>query len=215
MRVSSRLGVLVCSLVVAVLAAAPAARGVVVFNNFGAANAFGDSGRLVQGPDVNTIGDVDQAVKFTVGAGGPFDLTSAALGIHAASSPAIGTGPVDVQLAADSAGLPGAVLASATVNVNATGKQLITANFPGLQQLSPNTSYWVIMNGQGAFDGGWNFNSTGDTGPTAGRSDGMAWNLRPDDTRMALRVEGNVIPEPAALGLLTTAAAALLRRRRP
>ena len=211
MRASTRLATVVCLLVI--VAAATSAQAVVIFSNFGPFNAFGDSGRLVQGPDVNTIGDVDQAVKFTVGAGSPFDLTSATLGIHAVSSPAPGTGPVSVQLATDTNGVPGAVLAATTVNVNATGKQTITANFGGLQQLNANTSYWVIMDGEGTFDGSWNFNSIGDMGPTAGRSDGFPWNLRPDDTRMALRVEGNVVPEPAALGLVATAAVALLRRR--
>jgi hypothetical protein len=212
MRASFGIGGCVCLLGVALVT--PVASGAVVFNNFGPLNAFGNSGRLVQGPDVNTIGDVDQAVKFTVGAGKPFDLTSASLGIYAVSSPAIGTGPVAVQLAADSAGLPGAVLASTTVNVNATGKQMITANFPGLQQLNANTSYWVIMNGQTTFDGAWYYNSTGDTGPTAGRSDGFPWNLHADNTRMALRVEGNVVPEPAMAGLVCTAIALVGRRRR-
>ena len=211
MRASTRLAAVVCLLVT--IATATSAQAVVIFNNFGPFNSFSDGGRLVQGPDVNTIGDVDQAVKFTVGAGNPFDLTSATLGIYATSSPLIGTGPVAVQLAADANGAPGAVLASSTVNVNATGKQTITATFPGLQQLDANASYWIIMNGQTTFDGSWNFNNIGDLGPTAGRSDGFPWNLRPKDDRMALRVEGNAVPEPASLGLLACVALLAPRRR--
>jgi hypothetical protein len=69
------------------------------------------------------------------------------------------------------------------------------------------------MDGQTTFDGSWNFNSVGDVGPTAGRSDGFPWNLRPQDDRMALRVEGNAVPEPASLGLLACVALLAPRRR--
>lgn len=199
--------------VFALLAPGTTAHADIVFNNFGPLNAFGDSGRLVQGESVGTIGNVDQAVQFSVGAN-PYDLTLVSLGVHANDPPNTGTGPIDVQIATNSAGLPGAVLGTVQVNVAATGKQVITANFNSSVQLDPNTSYWVIANGRTTFDGAWNFNSIGDMGPTAGRTEGFPWNLRPDDTRMALRVEGNIVPEPAAVSLICVGGiTALLRRR--
>jgi hypothetical protein len=201
------------ALAAALFTVAPSsARGDIVFNNFGAADAFGNSGRLLQGESVGTIGDVDQAVSFTVG-GSPYNLTLVSLGINI-GGPGVNTGLLDVEIWSNAAGLPGAALDVVTLNVNSQGKQIVTANFGGSPQLSAGTTYWIVADARTTLDGGWNFNSTGDVGNTAGRSDNGPWSLRVDDDRMALRVEGTLVPEPASVAMLGLAAAAGLGRRR-
>jgi hypothetical protein len=204
-----------CALVICALSSA--ARADIVFSNFGPFDAFANSGRLVQGPAVGTIGDVNQAAAFTVGSLS-YALTSLELGIST-GGPSPGTGPIDVVLAADAAGLPGAALRVFPLNVNVSGKQIITAADDGSFQLDANTTYWVIADGEGSFDGGWYINSIGDTGPNAGQTEGNPWNLHGvNDERYALRVQGRpVVPEPAAIALLTTAVlltSGSVRRRR-
>ncbi|HOW69985.1 MAG TPA: choice-of-anchor R domain-containing protein [Phycisphaerae bacterium] len=172
-----------------------------IFNNFGPDDAFSVGGRLLQGETFGTIGNVDQAISFTVGPSS-YLLTQIVLGVGVAGPPNTGTGPLDVVIASDAAGLPGGALQTSALNVNVTGQQVLHAPFPGTLQLDANTTYWVIADAKGNFDGGWGFNSTGDIGPTAGRSDNGPWNYRPADERMATRVEGRVVPEPASLAFL-------------
>ena len=191
-----------------------AARADIIFNNFGAGDAFGNSGLLLQGPAVGTIGDVNQAAAFTIGATDVF-LTSVQLGINAVEQ-GPGTGPIDVKLAANAGGLPGATLQSSLVNVNVTGKQVISAAYNGTLQLSANTTYWVVADTEGTFDGGWNFNTTGDTGLTAGQTEGNPWNLHAPDQRFAFRVQGRLVPEPASILLVACGVIAVVvcvRRR--
>jgi len=183
----------------------------IIFNNFGLGDAFGNSGLLLQGPDVHTIADVNQAAAFTVGSTGAF-LTSAELGINS-GGPGPATGPIDVILAADAAGLPGAGLQHSIVNVTTNGNQLISAGFPGTLLLAANTKYWVIADAEGTFDGGWNFNTTGDTGPTAGQTEGGPWSLHSPEQRFAFRVQGRLVPEPASLALIAGGLIGLLAHR--
>jgi len=88
----------------------------------------------------------------------------------------------------------------------------VTASFPGTLQLNANTTYWVIADAQTTFDGSWNFNSTGDLGNTAGRSNNGPWDLRVNDDRMALRVQGTLVPEPASLAVIAGMLGLILRR---
>jgi hypothetical protein len=189
-------------------------RADVLFNNFGPGDAFSNSGLLLQGPDVNTIGDVNQAAAFTMGATGAL-VTSAQLGIGT-GGPTPGTGPISVVIAADAGGLPGAALQSSTVNVTMSGQQVISAGYPGTLFLSPNTTYWVIADAEGTFDGGWDFNTTGDTGPTAGQTEGFAWSLHAPEQRFAFRVQGRLVPEPASVALVVSGLVGLaaFRKRR-
>lgn len=186
----------------------------VVFNNFGAGDSFAGGGRLVQGESVGTIGNVDQAAAFTVGGTGAF-LTGITLGIGVTAPPNTGTGPLDIILAADAAGSPGAALRTLSLNVNSTGNQVVSVSDDGTQLLAANTTYWVIADGKTTFDGGWNFNNIGDVGLTAGRTNLGAWNLRPGDDRYVFRVEGRpAIPEPATIILVATALFGLTSCRR-
>lgn len=180
-----------------------------VFSNLGPGNSFSNSGRVLQGESVGTIGNVDQASSFTVGPAN-YAMTSLELGLQVAG---FGAGPLDVILAADAGGAPGAALETISLNLNSSG--LVTATASGTTVLYANTTYWVIADAKGTFDGAWNFNNTGDVGPTAYRiapPNSFAygpWNVFPStDLRYALQVNGNVVPEPttAALafcGLLT------------
>ena len=186
---------------VAILGLAVGAQAAVVFNNFGPADAFSDSGRLLQGESVGTIGNVDQASSFTVGPDSYF-LTSVTLGVFVDTPPNTGTGPLDILVAADAGGSPGATFRTLPLNVNTTGKQTVTAPDDGTLTLNANTTYWIIADAKGSFDGSWNFNSIGDTGSTAGRSDNGPWNLRPNDDRLVMRVEGTIVPEPGSIGLV-------------
>lgn len=190
------------------------AQAAVFFNNFGAGDDFSNVGRILEGPDVMSIGDVNQA-NFYV----PMEahtVESISLGIFVNDSPAIGTGLLNVVVAADAAGAPGAALQTLPIDVMSTGKQIVTATADGSLMLSAGTPYWIIADAEEAFRGSWNFNTIGDNDLTAGQSEPNPWNVRsPDEERYAMRIEG-VVPEPSTLllvcaGLLGFA----FRRRRP
>jgi hypothetical protein len=199
------IGRITAAFVLFVGALAATARADVVFNNFGPGDAFAASGRILEGESVGMTADVDQAASFTVGTVGAF-LTDVTLGIGVRDSPAIGTGPLDVILAADAAGLPGAALRTLPINVNSTGDQTVTVSDGGTLLLTANTTYWVIADAKTTFDGAWRFNSTGDVGNNAGRSNIGPWTLFSNDDRYALRVEGRpAVPEPATIVLVGTA----------
>lgn len=197
------------------MASALPCRADVVFSNLGVGDSFSGGGRILQGESVGSIGNVDQASSFTVGADSYY-LTSLELGLGVSSA-----GPLDVILAADAGGAPGAALETISLNLNADGLALASAS--GNTVLDANTTYWVIADARGNFDGSWRFNDTGDVGLTAGRSASVGsfaygpWNLRPDDERYALRVQGDLIPipEPATIALMVCGAGmvALLRCR--
>lgn len=186
----------------------------VVFNNFGPGDSFLGGGLILQGPGAGNIGDVNQAAAFTVGPTGAY-LTGIDIGITA-GGPGPSTGPIDIVLAADAAGLPGAALQNSIVNVTMTGQQIASAGYPGTLLLAPNTTYWVIADAEGSFDGGWDFNNIGETGPTAGQSEGFPWSLHNPNQRFAFRVEGRLIPEPVSSLLVVSGVAGMalgFRRR--
>jgi hypothetical protein len=187
----------------------------VIFNNFGPGDSFGPFGLLLQGEDVGTIANVDQAASFTVGANN-YLLTSIELGLGVAEGKA---GPLDVILAADAGGEPGAALETISLNL-LSGEQVTFAAASGSTLLSANTTYWVIADAKGTLDGGWNRNNIGDLGVTAGRSaktgtvDYGPWDVRdPDEDQFALRVSGRITGTdrvPDAGGTLALLATSML-----
>jgi hypothetical protein len=73
--------------------------------------------------------------------------------------------------------------------------------------LNPNTTYWVIADAQGTFDGSWNDNTIGDVGPSAGRSNNGPWSLHspPDPDHFAFSVGGELgrrVPDGGSVSLL-------------
>jgi len=193
-----------------------ALRADVVFNNFGPGDSFPDAGRLLQGETFGTIGNVDQATAFTVGSSN-YLLTDIRIGVTVSGPPNTGTGPLDLILATDAGGLPGILLKTFPFTLNNTGKQIVHATDAATLQLNAGATYWIIADAKGHFDGGWDNNNIGDLGPTAGRSDNGPWSLHgANDTRLTLRVEGNVaVPEPASFVVLCGSfiGLATLRRR--
>lgn len=184
------------------------AQGGIIFDNFGPGEATAVSGRVVQGPDVGTIGDVDQAVKIRMG-GAYAELTMLWMGVAAVQG---GSGGFQMDIREDAAGQPGALIHSAPMIVFDLPPNYIRSWIPGIV-LAPNTDYWFIANGLDTFDGSWAFNSTGDQGITAGRSNGNPWNVRPIEDRYAIRLEGNLrnpVPEPSSMLQLGGGAIALI-----
>jgi hypothetical protein len=168
-----------------------------IFNNFGptfpANTSFSDLGLILEGEDVGKIANVDQASSFTTD-GNSYVVTGIDVGIGVTPQ---GGGLVDLILAEDNGGEPGAALETLHGNAG-PGKQVLSLAAAGTL-LSPNTTYWVIVDALGTLEGGWNFNNTGDLGATAGRSAPTgtdnygAWNVRPaDQETFALRVTGRV-----------------------
>ncbi len=183
-------------------------RATIVFSNFGPGLSFPDNGRILQGPLVGNIADVDQAASFI---NGPFTtfVTDVKLGIYVdspANNPFDGRGPLDVIIASDSGGLPGAAIHTTSLNPNTYLSQIADAPIGASVTLAPNTKYWIIADAKGTFDGAWEFNPINDFGPVAGRSNNGPWNLQnANDPRLVFQVEGRTVPEPTILGLLTTA----------
>ncbi len=189
------------------------AHAAVVFDNFGPADDFQNGGRILEGPDVGSVGDVNQANFFTVGPDSQF-VTSISLGLFVNDSPSIGTGLLNVVIAADAAGAPGAALRTLPIDVDSTGKQVVTVSDDGSFSLNANTNYWIVADAEESFRGSWNFNSIGDNSLTAGQTEGFPWNVRsPDLPRYAMRIEGR-IPEPSTLLLAAISLLGLTCRSR-
>jgi hypothetical protein len=206
MRIHSWIAVALVALLSSALASS--SHATIVFSNFGPGLSFPDVGRLLQGPLVGNIADVDQAAYFI---NGPFTtfVTDVKLGIYVDSptnSPFDGRGPLDIIIASDAGGLPGAALNTTSLNPNTFLSQIADAPIGASVILAPNTKYWIIADAKGTFDGAWEDNPIGDHAADAGRSNNGPWSLHSaNDLRRVFQVEGRTIPEPTFLGLLATA----------
>jgi hypothetical protein len=197
-----------------------AVRADVVFDNFGPGMTFPVAGLVLQGESVGNIGNVDQAASFITGANEVF-VTDVKLGIYVSSpanSPFDGRGPLDIIIASDAAGLPGAAISTRTLNVNTYLDQIVDASFGGAVHLDPGTQYWIIADAKTTFDGAWEDNPIGDKGPSAGRSNNGPWSIHsPSTLRRVFQVSGRLgVPEPTSVGLLSAlvAVGCIARRRK-
>jgi hypothetical protein len=185
-----------------------AAQAAIIFDNFGPGDATAVSGRIVQGPDVGTVGDVDQAVRITLDGGAQVILSSLTMAVAAVQG---GDGSLILQIRNDIAGAPGDIVYQLAKAVTHGSPTFFTI-LPMIGPLDSGT-YWFIANGSNTFDGSWAFNSTGDQGITAGRTNGNPWNVRPIEDRYAIRLEGryvNPVPEPSSMLQLGGGAIALI-----
>jgi hypothetical protein len=195
------------------LLAAPA-RADIIFNNFGP----GDTYRQFLG---NSVGG-----RFHQDVGDRFTPTAASYTLDRVVLPLTligGTDGVDVLFMTSVNGLPGSVLESWHV-----------ANLPPFGSTQPPTDLESVLNPlleQGvpfyvvasvplgeSTSAVWNNNLVGDHGPLAIRQNGGSWFVINDALgRGALRVEGEVVPEPGTLALFGLGTLGLLgcaRRRR-
>src|SRR3954447_12359509 len=149
---SSRL--VLAFITVLVVSVPSATRADVVFDNFGPGMSFPDIGRILQGESVGNIANVDQAASFITGANEVF-VTDVKLGIYVDSptnSPFDGRGPLDIIIATDAGGLPGAAINTTSLNPNTFLSQIADAPIGASVILAPNTKYWIIADAKGKFD---------------------------------------------------------------
>ena len=186
---------------------------VVIHNNFGPGDDFNMAGgNLVLGPDEASIGNVDQAMRFTVGAVDTY-FTSAELGLRLTD----GLDFLNVLLMSDAGGLPSAVLLSMNVS-GMPGPDvpgIVTANAGAAVLLSANTTYWIAADAGSDTEIVWHRNTIGEIG-RAGRSGTPVgpWNFNPDQDTLAFRVNGRLVPSPGVGTLAAIAFGALTLRRR-
>jgi hypothetical protein len=217
MRVKSwiaiALGALICAATVS------ESQADIIFSNFGPGMSFPVVGRILQGEAVGNIANIDQAASFINGPSTAF-VTDVKLGIYVDSptnSPFDGRGPLDIIIASDAGGLPGAALHTTSLNPNTYLSQIADASIGGSVQLAPNTKYWIIADAKGTFDGAWEYTPLNDFGPVAGRSNNGPWNLHnPNDPRLVFQVEARIaaVPEPGCIALLVPGLAAMICNRR-
>jgi hypothetical protein len=217
MRIQSLFGIALIAILSSQIATP--SRATIVFSNFDTGLTFPEFGRVLEGEAVGNIANIDQAASFINGPYTTF-VTDVKLGIYVdspAKSPFDGRGPLDIIIAADNNGLPGAALHTTSLNPNTYLSQIADAPIGGSVSLAPNTQYWIIADAKGTFDGGWEFNQVNDYGPVAGRSNNGPWALQSaNDPRLVFQVEGRTIPEPATATFagLALAGAISLRRTR-
>jgi hypothetical protein len=193
----------------------PARAGSVIFSNLRPGDSYGSTGWTLGNPftgDFFVVGS-----SFT--SSGNFNLAT----IEVAASFVSGTNRLFISLEADAGGSPGALIESFTVDDamptlgTVTSGHLVTATSLLHPLLTAGTQYWVALGVP--HDGtwaAWNLNSTGDTGAMFQNNHGSV--PAPfTDTRGAIRISAESIPEPSAF-VLAGAAACLtigyrLRRR--
>jgi|RhiMethySRZTD1v2_1073278.scaffolds.fasta_scaffold414590_1 hypothetical protein len=153
-----------------VLIVTATARGAEVYSTIGPGSSFrtdaawgvwGPAATFItpQGPVV--VGNQDIAAPFTVGPGQDYSLVSATLALaHSGKSDSL-----TVRLFSDSAGLPGANLAStAVINVPAS-PTLMSADFSSANvTLEAGKAYWLVADANADSTIQWQWTSTDVTG---------------------------------------------------
>ncbi len=204
-------------LVLALLFAAPqAARAGFVYENFGAGNSYDTTtGYTIGnfGPGANYV----YAAAFTTSAG-PLALSSISVALGEADGSTGGL--VNISLASDIGGSPGAVLETLQAAVPGdyfSGGSVVTVNSASNPILQANTQYWVEVSAVSSSQYfGWFFNNQGARGPVGTSLDGGATYSVGPDTDGAFSVEANAapVPEPSSIVLLCSGLGGALVWRR-
>ncbi len=165
---------------------------------------FGVGGKRLDGPG----NEWDMAMRFTT----PGDADYPLGGVDLALWHSTGSALVDVMVAPDVSGHPGAALETVQVTAPDTAG-LVWAVFSGNSILSANTAYWVWLSAPTAgSESFWKDSSPGLSGTKASSADGGAtWN---PGTATLSAFEVNTLPEPATLSLLSLGLGVLVARGR-
>lgn len=207
---------LLSTLVLATLTA-PMAHADIVFNNFGAGNAYNPGAWEIRG--INNISRQDRAKSFVPTQ--TYSLTSIELALYYET----GDNRFTTLICADSGGQPGAVLGSVTQPATAAPaftSALYSSSFSGIT-LTSGATYWVVLQAltPDTGDGGfwWGSSPTGDTGHSLYQADIVSgiysWTAQPSSSAPVVRVNGTLVatPEPSALALLCLGIPVFLRKQ--
>ena len=198
---------------------ATAASADVLYSNFGANDTYD----LEYGWTLSYGGPLggdafEDAVAFTV-VGGDYYFDSADFAINHFWGPDL----VHVTLHADAGGAPGTELDVTTasgVNPPFTQSSPMTASFGGDVILQEGQQYWLSIRTEETDAWlSWAFNIVDDFGLRAWQLNNGPWNPTlgipgTDSERGVFRINGTLVPAPAALSMLLIAGAAGRRRRR-
>lgn len=193
------------------LIAASHANAAVVYSNFGPGNSFNAvGGNLVLGENEISIGNIDQAMSFSIGA---VDVTFTS--VELALRHNAGPNSLNIIVMADAGGLPGAPLMTIPVAGVPAAPGIVEAVGLAAMTLNANTQYWIAADATGTTDITWHRNSIGQTG-RAGRAGWPVgpWNFNANQDTLAFRVNGRFVPAPASLAMLGLGALVGARRRR-
>ena len=178
-----------------------AVHAAVVYSNFGPEPGpqFSNTPRIFGYPGSKTYGDVAQSFVFEA-SDTPFYLDSIEVAVSGDSG---GTG-IDVHFAKSAAsGLPGTILESSSVYVFNT-PTIKTAPFGGTTLIDEPGTYWIWLtqsSGSSLVGASWYLNNTGVIGNTALLVNGTADWLLVEDAEQAYRINGTIVPIPAAIWL--------------
>ena len=184
----------------AVVWSVPASAADIVFSNFGPGNTY-------QGNIGYTLGNgIEQAMAFTPSS----NFTLAQIDVGIGIVPLSGINSVMLSLEGASGGLPDGTIESWTLidlpEFGSTSNTVQTVNPAKPVSLVSGTEYWLVASASN-FEGAWNLNSSGSTGPVAIKRGSSGWFLSGSAlTQGAFAVQGHPVgvgvPEPATLGLM-------------
>jgi hypothetical protein len=190
----------------------------VIFNNFGAGDAYNPGAWEIRGFDSLTRQDRAKAFIPTQ----TYSLTSIELALYYET----GDDRFITLICADRSGEPGAVLGSFTQPATAAPaftSAIYSSPFSGVT-LNSGATYWVVLQtvSPDTDAGGfwWGSSPTGDKGHSLYQADIVtsisAWTAQPSSSAPVVRVSGTLVtstPEPTALALLCLGIPIFLRKR--